>query len=247
MTVIDRMRTNRATLAQDLARGRFRRFSAASVLRFRLTNELVATYVAGRVLDVGCGHMPFRELVIACGGAYESLDIEPRTPGVDYITSATEMRNVPEAAFDTALCFEVLEHVEDPLRTLEAIASRLRPDGVLLLTVPHLSRLHEEPNDYFRYTVHGLRVLLKKAGFEIVRITPYGGPASFLSHQISTGIVCLFFHIHGLRHIAYFVNQMLFVYPALWVDRLIDRRNLIPLGYGVVATRRRTETVDRAS
>jgi SAM-dependent methyltransferase len=235
MKLIDRIRANRAEISTAIGKGRYREFSAASLARLRISDRLIAEYARGRVLDVGCGHMPFRKHVLEVADSYEALDIVPRVEGVDYVTPVAEMTGVPQCAFDTALCFEVLEHVEDPLEATGAIAAVLRPGGILLVTAPHLSRLHEEPHDYFRYTVHGLRAILNRAGFETIGVTPYGGVATFIAHQISTGVVGLSFHIPGLRDIAYQLNRLLLVHPPLWFDRLLDRRHLMPLGYAVVA------------
>ena len=49
------------------------------------------------------------------------------------------------------------------------IARTLAPGGLLLVAAPHEWEVHQAPHDYFRYTRYGLRYLLEKAGFEVVR------------------------------------------------------------------------------
>jgi ubiquinone/menaquinone biosynthesis C-methylase UbiE len=66
---------------------------------------------------------------------------------------------------DAVLSTQVLEHVADPLSVLAEFFRVLKPDGRLWLTAPFVWYLHEEPYDYYRFTSHGLRFLLERAGF----------------------------------------------------------------------------------
>lgn len=235
MSLLERIRRNRASIAEELGQRRYRDVSAAVASNIRITERLIANHARGRVLDVGCGHMPFRSIVLRHADSYEGLDIAPRVDGVRYVTDAVKMNGVPRNAFDTVLCSEVLEHVPAPDRTLAAIATVLRPGGKLIATVPHLSRLHEEPDDYYRYTGYGLRHLVEQAGFEVLALAPHAGLISFLGHQASTVLLGSVWSIPVLRDMAYHLNRFLLVYPALWLDSVIDRRSLFPLGYSVVA------------
>lgn len=45
--------------------------------------------------------------------------------------------DLPDSSVDTAICFEVLEHLMEPERALQAIRQPLKPGGVLLLSVPN--------------------------------------------------------------------------------------------------------------
>lgn len=241
-----RIRENRARLSEAQGRGRFRWASASTLSRIQDTERLIAGFARGRALDVGCGHMPFRDSVLSHARSYEGLDVEARVEGVTYITSAAEMDGVPPEAFDTVLCSEVLEHVPDPGRVLAAIRRVVRPGGHLLVTVPHLSRLHEEPHDYFRYTGYGLRAVLETAGFEVIEIKPRAGLFSFLSHQASTLLLGLSWGIPLVRTVAYQLNRFLLVHPAIWADRVLDPRSLFPLGYSAVARRPPEGSEDQA-
>lgn len=235
MSVLERIRENRARLSEAQGQGRYRWSSASTASRFQETERMIAEFARGRVLDVGCGHMPFRDAILAHAEAYEGLDVEARIQGVTYETDAGAMIGVPPEMFDTVLCSEVLEHVPEPGRVLEAIRKVLRPGGHLLVTVPHLSRLHEEPHDYFRYTGYGLRAVLEKAGFEVIQVEPRAGLFSFLSHQASTLLMGATWGIPLITTVAYQLNRFLLVQPAIWADRLLDRRSLFPLGYTAVA------------
>jgi 2-polyprenyl-3-methyl-5-hydroxy-6-metoxy-1,4-benzoquinol methylase len=43
---------------------------------------------------------------------------------------------LPEATYDAVVCFDVLEHIPRPLRTLDAISRSLRPGGLLFVHAP---------------------------------------------------------------------------------------------------------------
>jgi SAM-dependent methyltransferase len=72
-------------------------------------------------------------------------------------------------AFDVIVVSEVLEHVHSPHLAIENMHRLLKNGGRLILTVPFMLPIHEGPNDYFRYTRHGLEFLLRE--FKDVRIS----------------------------------------------------------------------------
>jgi SAM-dependent methyltransferase len=194
----------------------------------------------GRVLDVGCGTMPFKrhlERVPAVTG-YDSLDIEARAPGVTFIASVERMTPVADATYDTVLCSEVLEHVPDPWSGLQEIRRVLRPGGVLLISVPFLARLHEEPHDYFRYTEHTLRYSLAALEFDVDEVVATGSVFSFMGHQVSSLLIPATFGIPGLEQLAFALNVMTVVLPCRLLDAAFPARRKFPLGYVVVARRR---------
>lgn len=83
---------------------------------------------------------------------------------------------------DVVLCEQVLEHTEDPLRAVQNLFSLLRLGGYAVVSVPFLVRVHNEPGDYWRFTPAGLRVLLERAGFEIVSEGDWGNRASVVAN-----------------------------------------------------------------
>lgn len=195
-------------------------------------------HARGAVLDVGCGSMPYRAVIEKHAAGYDGLDIEPRALGLRYLCSVTDMAPVPDTSYDTVLCSEVLEHVGDPAAALTEIYRVLKPGGTLIVTVPFLGRLHEEPHDYFRFTKHGLASLLGRAGLEPISWKTTGSVAGFLGHQVSTVLVGATWHVAVLKWIAYGVNAALIVAPSVLIDRLSGPiREKLPLGYVVVARR----------
>src|SRR5206468_3217360 len=73
----------------------------------------------------------------------------------------------PSSCFDGVLLSSVLEHLADPVATLGEASRVLRPGGVLVLELPFLYWLHEEPHDFGRYTEFALRRFADMVGLEV--------------------------------------------------------------------------------
>lgn len=200
-------------------------------------SDTLSRHARGDVLDVGCGSMPYRDAVLRTARTYDGLDVEERHAEVRFVASVTDMEPVESSSYDTVLCSEVLEHVRAPDLALTEIARVLRPDGKLILTVPFLGRLHEEPHDYARYTEHGLRAMCERAGLRVEEIRATGSLGSFLGHQLSTGLVGATWHLPVLRWVFFAANVVLVVLPSLLLDRVLGPlRRKLPLGYVLVAS-----------
>lgn len=234
-----RVTANRQAIDADLAGDSTQRKRLSPTL-FGLTDAVVPALRArakGDLLDAGCGTQPFRTMLEEQVERYVALDIEARSDDVDYIADVEDMAVVPTASMDTVLCSEVLEHVPHPATAAGELARVLKPGGALIVTVPFMARLHEEPHDYFRYTRHGLRQLLVEAGFEIDEIVETGSLFSFLGHQVSVVLLGLTWHRPVLRRLARVINDVAVVRPAVLLDRVTRMSRLLPLGYVVTATR----------
>lgn len=114
----------------------------------------------GRILDIGPqdyeGVGPF----LRPGMTVESLDIDPNS-GRTYIGDICQKNEcLPDNHFDYVLCTEVLEHTNQPFAAMEEIRRILKQGGMLFLSVPFNFRIHGPLPDCWRFTEHGLRVLL---------------------------------------------------------------------------------------
>ncbi len=74
-----------------------------------------------------------------------------------------------EQRFDIVVMAEVLEHLHSPHLALENVQRILKENGRLILTVPFIFPIHDQPHDYYRYTRYGLEYLLRH--FRDVSIT----------------------------------------------------------------------------
>lgn len=116
-----------------------------------------------RVLNVGSGGK-ISELLdsyaVRNGFQVLSMDIDPaRLP--ELVGDITAMP-CPEGSFDVVVLSEVLEHVQEPGAAVQNIHRLLKPAGTLILTVPFLFPIHDQPYDYYRYTRFGLHYLLRE-------------------------------------------------------------------------------------
>jgi SAM-dependent methyltransferase len=144
-------------------------------------------FFEGHVYDFGCGEAPFRSFVEACGGRYIGIDwgSSQHDVAADIIADLNNTVPLPDACADTVMSISVLEHLHSPHRMLSEAHRVLRPGGRLVLQVPWMWRVHEEPHDYFRFTPFGLQHLLQQAGFKSVEVTPTNGVFGMLSLKLN--------------------------------------------------------------
>jgi len=89
-----------------------------------------------------------------------------------------DARNIPFAdEFDAIGIFDVIEHIEADVVVLRQIYHSLKPDGILLLTVPQHKWLWSVVDDYachvIRYNAQELHDKVALAGFTIIRSTSF--------------------------------------------------------------------------
>jgi SAM-dependent methyltransferase len=233
---LTRVNENRSAVDSDLRDSWMRKyFSPAMLGLYQVVAPALRAYAAGKLLDAGCGTMPFRMYLKPLVAEYHSLDIQKRVPEVEFVSDLENMQPVISEDYDVVLCTEALEHTPHPQIVIREIWRILRPHGKIILSVPYLSRLHEEPFDYYRFTEHGLRVLLSENGFSVLQLKTTGSLFSFIGHQISTFIVGSVWHLPIIKYLAFFLNSILCTLPCFFFDKLPFLATKFPLGYVVVA------------
>ena len=166
--------------------------------------RLCRTYVpVGRVLDVGCGYGFFLKAMREAG--YSTCGVELSVSACQYAThelslsvvdGTLEEAGFPENYFHIVALNNVLEHLNDPLSTLQLVWRLLAPEGLLVTIVPNLNfgkpllwacgsggmrthtlqplahaamthlALFDVPNHLYFYSPATLVHMLRKAGFQ---------------------------------------------------------------------------------
>jgi len=102
-----------------------------------------------RILDVGSGVGPYWPMRPDCN--WVGLDIYPSNKETIVVTPGSTW-DIPDASFDGVLCTQVLEHAFEFHLVLDEIHRVLRPDGILVVSVPFIYPYHGAPEDYHRFT-----------------------------------------------------------------------------------------------
>lgn len=166
-------------------------FSFNLVRRDRWIAEQAAQLPAGtKVLDVGAGSCPYRDLFAHC--EYRTQDLAPLRGDqlrhgaygqLDYVSDLAVIP-VPDGSFGAALCTEVLEHHPEPIAVVKELARILEPGGTLILTAPLGSGIHQEPYHYYGgYTPWWYERFLGAAGFTDISIEPNEGSLRFFGQE----------------------------------------------------------------
>ena len=141
--------------------------------------ENVATSLptGSSILDAGAGESIYKKFFSHCN--YKAIDLavgESRWnyANLDYVGFLHEMP-IENEMFDAVLCTQVLEHLEWPRESVKEMHRVIKPGGKLYMTVPMAQNEHQVPYDFFRYTSYGLESICKHAGFNNIKITPFGG------------------------------------------------------------------------
>jgi glycosyltransferase involved in cell wall biosynthesis len=165
--------------------------------------DVIRPYVGDRVLEIGSGignltlHLVPRSTYWATDINSEYLDylakLRRTRPylGVGY-TDVTKSESFPPGqTFDTIVCLNVVEHVQDDLGALRAIYNALDNGGRAIVLVPNgpnlFGTLDEVLGHCRRYTPEQLLAVGREAGFKIEKLLKFnrpGVPAWWLNGRI---------------------------------------------------------------
>lgn len=196
---------------------------------------VIRQYATGHLLDLGCGFVPYYEFYkdlvrkVTCVDWEHSLH---KNEFLDYYMDLNRPLALESQSFDTVLLTDVLEHIYQPVQLLSEVARVLRPAGRLIMGVPFLYGLHEEPFDYHRYTEFTLRQMCKDQGLEVISLTPYGGAPEILMDNTAK---CL--TEAKLNSLATLYSAFCLALMKLNIVRTISRKTAyaFPLGYTLAA------------
>ena len=122
-------------------------------------NKEIAKNRTSKVLNVGSGGN-LENLIKKNFDDVFSIDIDKeRKP--DQIIDICDENFEKKINYEPSLvcCFEVLEHTRNPSKAIQNIYNILKKDDFFLVSVPFNFHIHDEPNDFFRFTHYGLKML----------------------------------------------------------------------------------------
>ncbi len=150
----------------------------------------IAPYVqeSGRVLDIGCGTASMLRLfkaetnwdVHGCEPKAELCSL-PESHGVVMHPKTLEECNFETASFDAVTMIHVLEHVPDPLKTIQEVSRILKPGGLFLTEQPDFDSATRKifgeawwgyhlPRHLQHFDRESLSGILRDAGFSIEKV-----------------------------------------------------------------------------
>jgi SAM-dependent methyltransferase len=141
---------------------------------YRHIEQIAAETSGKRILEIGTGPPSRDSEHVSARPLFESKNEFIQSDVVsDFGHRVVDVTTMEfENEFDLVLCVYVLEHVYDVRAAAERIHAALVPGGRVLIVVPTLYPYHDEPTDYWRFTEHALRELLRP--FRAVRIKHRG-------------------------------------------------------------------------
>jgi 2-polyprenyl-3-methyl-5-hydroxy-6-metoxy-1,4-benzoquinol methylase len=155
----------------------------------------ISPWLGQRVLEVGCGIGTYTAEMAAGSRQIVAMDMEPafvaeavrrlgQFPNVALICGDATAADTPksnDAAFDTVVLLDVLEHIEDDVALLARLRARLAPGGHLIVKVPAMPSLYSPMDEaighWRRYDKSGLSAVVAGAGLELVQIWSFNAAA----------------------------------------------------------------------
>jgi 2-polyprenyl-6-hydroxyphenyl methylase / 3-demethylubiquinone-9 3-methyltransferase len=159
-------------------------------------DERTRTPLEGKTaLDVGCGAGLLTEALARLGAKVTDIDAAPEVieiarehagaMGLEIDYRAADVLDL-EGQFDLITCMEVVEHVADPEAFITALARRLAPSGLLILSTPNatawsrllmitlgegLGRIPKGTHDFDKFIApERMKVLLADAGLSCLDV-----------------------------------------------------------------------------
>ena len=143
---------------------------------------------SGALLDLGCSSGAFLQSMT--GQAWELYGIEmsedsakqaaSKSGAEVFVGDILDARFEP-SSFDVVTCFDVFEHLYEPLRVIRKVAEWLKPGGIFYVLVPNVDSAEgrvfgsywhglELPRHLFHYSPASLKALAQSAGLEAVSV-----------------------------------------------------------------------------
>ena len=142
-----------------------------------------ALEIGDRILEIGVGHGLFAELIDLSNSSSSYIGVDISQSSIDLaaaiakesrgnsliqftLADATKENSLPKQWATFAICCEVLEHVDEPIKLLNNIRLSMQNDCILFLTT--VCNLEAIDHIYQFINVESVREVIAKAHFEII-------------------------------------------------------------------------------
>lgn len=199
--------------------------------------EYLKDHSSGKLLDLGCGKVPlfqaYKNFIEdnICVDWENSLH---KNPFLDYLMNLNDSLNFNDNEFDTIILSDVLEHIENPRILWNEMFRILRPSGKLILNVPFLYHIHEQPYDFFRYTKYALLSMAEKSGLRVILIEEIGGFPEVLADLLAKNIK----HFPWIgNNLSVILQKLTLAFVKSNIGKKISEKTSknFPLGYFLIA------------
>lgn len=207
----------------------------------------IAQYMAGMILDIGCGNRFLEKYLKPSDNTYIGLDYPPtHTKGYtgrpDLFGDGQQLPFRPES-FNTVIALDVLEHLPSPNQCIQEAARVLQVGGRLILQTPFLYPLHDMPYDFQRWTLPGLETMVQREGFTVTKCQIFGTPCETSAALATISLAKAVLDSIEQRSPAILLIPLLIAGIPLinllgWLlGRLLPTNNFLPLGYRLICTK----------
>lgn len=208
------------------------------------TFQAISEHLNGTVLDIGCGNR-WVERALPANSCYIGLDY-PSTVKLGYSGQPSVFGNgqqlpFADSSFDCVALMDVLEHMPEPRRTLAESWRVLKPRGKIMIQVPFLYPLHDEPYDYQRWSKEGLRHMCKISGFEILALTSRNAPITTAASLLAIALAKSVLDAMTEKHFALLLAPLIVLLIPLvnlagWLaGHVLPHSSMMPSAYTVLA------------
>lgn len=219
-------------------------FSARRQILGAVLDRFLTPSAARLILEVGCGNGGNLPLLARYGELFAvemAADARARASarGLARVEAGAlpDMLPFDDVTFDVVAALDVVEHVADDRAAVVALRAKLKPGGLLLLTVPAYmwlwSRHDEMSHHRRRYVLAELADLVRRGGFEVAHASyfntvlfPLGVAHIKLSNRLSSDT-----HF-GVRIPPRPLNTLLHTLFA--AERHLVRRVSLPFGISIL-------------
>lgn len=158
--------------------------------KVKLVKDICKSYFRGELIDIGCGEMPYKGLVLEESEVKSYVGVDIKNESYQQLLKPDlfwdgKTLPVDDNTFDCGMLIEVLEHVHEPRTVLKEASRAIRKEGCLLITVPFLWPLHDVPYDEYRYTPFSLKKIVEESGFEVVEMEGLGSWHASLASMLA--------------------------------------------------------------